>query len=279
MRFCSINIQNIQVDLQQKTHCLSLPCCFVWAINKPPLLRLTAESICLYPFIYQPACLVACLPVSVSVWLYFHTTSLSLSLCPSQHSDSLRIPLFSSFPTARESSNSCRTTQQWLLKHSKTNQITHILSTIIPMCTRTVHTHTQSTVCCTCELVSGLLHSHKRTWCKCDAAPLTANIFAFVSKWSAKATHLHLAEPSGVFVSCRLVLQVNRKPSPHREFSRAGIHGNEQISLSLPPLCIYPIMIIMSPAGGPRVEMDLLLVRLFVSQLHHWSILNAVLVL
>lgn len=141
MRFCSINIQNIQVDLQQKTHCLSLPCCFVWAINKPPLLRLTAESICLYPVIYQPACLVACLPVSVSVWLYFHTTSLSLSLCPSQHSDSLRIPLFSSFPTARESSNSCRTTQQWLLKHSKTNQITHILSTIIPMCTRTVHTH------------------------------------------------------------------------------------------------------------------------------------------
>lgn len=35
----------------------------------------------------------------------------------------------------------------------------------------------------------------------------------------------------------------------------------------------------MSPAGGPRVEIDLLLVCLFVSQLHHWSILNAVLAL
>lgn len=236
MRFCSINIQNIQVDLQQKTHCLSLPCCFVWAINKPPLLRLTAESICLYPFIYQPACLVACLPVSVSVWLYFHTTSLSLSLCPSQHSDSLRIPLFSSFPTARESSNSCRTTQQWLLKHSKTNQITHILSTIIPMCTRTVHTHTRSPL--SAAHVSWCLGCYIPTnahGANVMQPPLQQNIFAFVSKWSAKATHLHLAEPSGVFVSCRLVLQVNRKPSPHREFSRAGIHGNEQISLSPPP--------------------------------------------
>lgn len=180
MRFCSINIQNIQVDLQQKTHCLSLPCCFVWAINKPPLLRLTAESICLYPFIYQPACLVACLPVSISVWLYFHTTSLSLSLCPSQHSDSLRVPLFSSFPTARESSNSCRTTQQWLLKHSKTNQITHILSTIIPMCTRTVHTHTRSP-----------LSAAHVSWCLGCYIPTNAH-GANVMQPPLQQTYLHL---------------------------------------------------------------------------------------
>lgn len=64
---------------------LSLPRWFVWAINRPPLLWPSTKSICLYPFIYQPACLAACLPVSVFVLLTVFPCSLSLSLSHSEN--------------------------------------------------------------------------------------------------------------------------------------------------------------------------------------------------
>lgn len=76
----SIYISDIQVDVLQTAYCLSLfPRWFVWAINRPPLLWPSTESICLYPFIYQPACPAACLPVSVSVCLTVFPCSLSRS--------------------------------------------------------------------------------------------------------------------------------------------------------------------------------------------------------
>lgn len=44
--------------------------------------------------------------------------------------------------------------------------------------------------------------------------------------WLWGSTHLQLTEAGAVLVPRRLALQIDGEPSPHCEFSRAGIHGN-----------------------------------------------------
>lgn len=121
---------------------LSPPHWFVWAINRPPLLRTSTESICLYPFIHQPACLFSCRIV--------FPYSLSLSLSVSQNTVSL------CFLDSWQTGKATAVTILQRLLNTTTNQITHIPPTPIPMCTQTLHTHTHSRLlliwngCCFC---------------------------------------------------------------------------------------------------------------------------------
>lgn len=51
----------MQVDLVHTSRSICLPCWFVCSIYRSSQLRLSAESICLDPFIQQPACCLVCL--------------------------------------------------------------------------------------------------------------------------------------------------------------------------------------------------------------------------
>lgn len=62
-----------------------------------------------------------------------------------------------------------------------------------------------------------MFHKHTHLWRTC--ARTLGNGF----------THLQLTEARAALVSCRLVFQVDWKPSPHCKFARAGIHGNGPI--------------------------------------------------
>lgn len=50
--------------------------------------------------------------------------------------------------------------------------------------------------------------------------------YTVLAIWQRDVTDLQLTEAGAALVPCRLVLQVDREPSAHREFARAGIHGN-----------------------------------------------------
>lgn len=115
----SIYIPNIQVDVLQTAFCPpSPPCWLVWAINRPPLLWPSTESICLHPFIHHPAWLAACLPVSISVCPFTFLFILRLFLSLSKHC----VPalLFSGCLTGRRADSATAVMMlQWLLYHSK----------------------------------------------------------------------------------------------------------------------------------------------------------------
>lgn len=173
---------------------ICLLCWFVWAINRSPQLRLSAESICLDPFIQQPACLVwllECLSECISI------EPVSLCLNP------VTTCLF------------CRQTVQHA---SSSNNVNTTLSV-----THSLHAHLRSVCVCMC----------------CGAAGCSLEAFTSLRKYQARVrntsfgaetwtTHLQLTEAGAVLAAGRFALQINRKPSPHCEFSRAGIHNNDE---------------------------------------------------
>ena len=213
---------------QQTAHLPSLVC--LGYRIAPHCCHALNQSVCIHSSVNEPASPL----LSVSVWLHFHNSPPH----PSVWKHSVLCVLLS-WQTRRATAVM---TLQWLHVHNNA----HPLPCAAPCpLAPSPPSHNEP------GAVLPLLHGHILMHGAAVHVTLRPGVHPSPSSppHTHTRTHLQLTEAGVVLAPRRLVLQVDGEPSPHGEFSRAGIHGNGQDLL-------LPVHLSHSDGHLPAAGMD-----------------------